>query len=273
MIAGLYRNVLVAPENDADARAMQTAKNQPSMKEQAVHDAQPMISQTENVSQPITAQAEKDTQEINKSTANNVSQEMVAETENIPQPALTQAGKNAREAGRETENILQDSDRQTANIPQPASKQTEDQMEKNEAEPIRFLGNNHSHILILASDTQHAFLPEEHLALLIKMLEACKLNTGDTAIVNLATRPLTYPQLKDQFRPQKALFFGVGPAAIKIPAEGAQFHIGSFDDCLYVCAPSLGELNGNFAEAKALKARLWTSLQQLFLQKNPVPDA
>lgn len=218
MIAGLYRNVLVAPENDTDARPRQTAKEQLSMREQAVHD----------------------TQEISKSAANNVLQEMVAEAANISQPAIEQA---------------------------------ENKMEKNEAEPIRFLGNNHSHILILASDTQHAFLPEEHLALLIKMLEACKLNTGDTAIVNLATRPLTYPQLKDQLRPQKALFFGVGPDAIKMPVESALFHIGSFDDCLYVCAPSLGELNGNFAEAKALKARLWTSLQQLFLQKNPVPDA
>ncbi|MBL7736069.1 MAG: hypothetical protein JNL51_11470 [Chitinophagaceae bacterium] len=251
MIAGLYRNVLVAPENDTDARPRQTAKEQLSVREQAVHD----------------------TQEISKSTANNVLQQTIAETENISQPVMAQDGKNAREAGRETENILQEADRQTANISQPAGEQAENKMEKNEAEPIRFLGNNHSHILILASDTQHAFLPEEHLALLIKMLEACKLNTGDTAIVNLATRPLTYPQLKDQLRPQKALFFGVGPDAIKMPVESALFHIGSFDDCLYVCAPSLGELNGNFAEAKALKARLWTSLQQLFLQKNPVPDA
>ncbi|HRE50856.1 MAG TPA: hypothetical protein PK339_05525 [Flavitalea sp.] len=238
--AGLYANVLAIPENEAEEQA---EKNAAAAGDQAESAPPAAITAAENILQP-------------------------AKRENIQQSTIGQAEDSSHSAGRGTENASPPAIEKNKNAYLRADEQAESQSETEQTEPIRFLGNNNNHILILTSDTRHAFLPEDHLALLIKMLEACKLNTGDTAIVNLAARPLAYSLLKEQLRPQKILFFGVDPAAIKIPAENAPFRIGRFEDCFFVCAPSLAELNGNSGEAKALKTRLWVCLQQLFLQKN-----
>lgn len=132
------------------------------------------------------------------------------------------------------------------------------------APQARFLGNNNKHILIVISNRHHAFLPEDHLSLLIKMLGACNLNIGDTAIVNLAESPLAYSDLQLQFQPKKMLFLGMQPSAIQMPADSVLFNIGTFESGLYLCAPSLDELAGDTAETKLLKSRLWGCLKQLF---------
>ena len=49
-----------------------------------------------------------------------------------------------------------------------------------------YLGNNGKNISILVHEPEAAFLSEESLDFLTKILGACKLNMGDVAVINIA---------------------------------------------------------------------------------------
>lgn len=122
---------------------------------------------------------------------------------------------------------------------------------------IKFLGSNNRHIMVAVSDDRHTFLPETDLAFLTKMLDACKLNVGDVAIVNMATQPGTLEGIAEELGAEKLLCFGVVPGKTSFEREtvsGRQI----------VYAPALGEMNKDTPDAKQLKTKLWVSLKQLF---------
>src|ERR1700716_539298 len=60
----------------------------------------------------------------------------------------------------------------------------------------KFLGSNQQKIGILVQSPGAAFLPDEQLNVLTKMLEACKLNMGDVALVNHAVTAVNIDLLK-----------------------------------------------------------------------------
>jgi hypothetical protein len=128
----------------------------------------------------------------------------------------------------------------------------------------KFLGNNLKKITILVDSPQTAFLPDEQLAFLTKMLEACKLNIGDVAIVNQANSPVEIASLKRQLSPVFLLLFGPGPEAIGLPIHFPLFKIQPYDQCSYLSIPSLAQLVQPGDESKLLKSKLWVCLRQLF---------
>ncbi len=128
----------------------------------------------------------------------------------------------------------------------------------------KFLGNNLKKITILVDSPQNAFLPDEQLAFLTKMLEACKLNIGDVAIVNQANSPVEIASLKRQLSPVFFLLFGPGPEAIGLPIHFPFFKIQPYDQCSYLSVPSLAQLLQPGDESKLLKRKLWVCLRQLF---------
>lgn len=123
---------------------------------------------------------------------------------------------------------------------------------------LRYLGNNARRITVLVDGAGFAFLPEDQLGFLTKMLAACKLNTGDTAIVNKANG-LTMDDVFDQLKPEKMIAFGT-----TVSPDLPLFTIGTFNNINLLQAPGLDELSADSDEAKSLKIKLWNCLKTLF---------
>jgi hypothetical protein len=130
--------------------------------------------------------------------------------------------------------------------------------------PYKYLGNNRRHIALLVHSPGSGFLPDNQLAFLTKILEACRMTLADIAIVNNAAVPVTITELRQQLQPKTVLLFGVDPTAIKLPINFPHFKQLNYDDCTYLSSPALDQLVPNTEDSKLLKSKLWVSLKTLF---------
>ena len=128
----------------------------------------------------------------------------------------------------------------------------------------KFLGKNGKKISILVQSPGIPFLPDNQLTFLTKILEACRMNIGDVAIVNTATAPVAIAELKQQLQPTAVLLFGLEPTAIKLPINFPEFKVQPYDNCSYLSAPALTRLVQQNEESKLLKSKLWVCLKTLF---------
>ena len=141
--------------------------------------------------------------------------------------------------------------------PEPATRQPAPETHK-------FLGNNRRKITILVNAPDSAFLPDDQLAFLTKILEACRMNIGDVAIVNLASTPAVITTLRQQLTPAFILLFGLEPVALRLPINFPTFKIQEYDGCTYLAAPPLEQLVQPGEESKLLKSKLWVCLKTMF---------
>ncbi|WP_162915632.1 hypothetical protein [Paraflavitalea soli] len=132
------------------------------------------------------------------------------------------------------------------------------------ASAYKVLGNNRQHVAVIVRFPREAFLPENHLQMLTKMIGACKLNLGDVAIVNDATQRVNINVLKDQLSPKRILLFGVTPEETGLPLNFPAFKDQEYAGSTYLYTPSLDELNQETEEGKMLKRKLWESLKKIF---------
>ena len=130
--------------------------------------------------------------------------------------------------------------------------------------PYKYLGNNRRHIALLVHSPGSGFLPDNQLAFLTKILEACRMTLADIAIVNNAAVPVTITELRQQLQPKTVLLFGVDPTAIRLPINFPHFKQLNYDDCTYLSSPALDQLVPNTEDSKLLKSKLWVSLKTLF---------
>ncbi|HSZ84964.1 MAG TPA: hypothetical protein VK787_02980 [Puia sp.] len=128
----------------------------------------------------------------------------------------------------------------------------------------KFLGNNQKQITIVVQSHNAVFIEEKHLSFITKMLEACKMNIGDIALVSHTNTPVIIQQLKQQLQPQTLILFGIESVDIKLPFNFPQFKTQDYDGCTYLCVPSLNELDSDVPESKLLKSKLWVCLRKLF---------
>jgi hypothetical protein len=128
----------------------------------------------------------------------------------------------------------------------------------------KFLGSNSRKITLVVNQENVTFLPDTHLNFISKILEACKMNIADVAIVNHLTKPVIITELKKQLEPTIVILFGTTPADIKLPIGFPQFKPQVYDGCTYLLSPSLDELNKDSEEGKILKSKLWVCLRKLF---------
>ena len=130
---------------------------------------------------------------------------------------------------------------------------------KKEPEP-KFLGKNGRHILIIVSHKEIPFLPDHELHFLTNILSACRLSLADIAIVNSAqtNEEELLRFIADQAR--HTLLFGISPLQIGLPINFPEFQLQKFDQCTYLAAPGLTEVEKD----KNLKLRLWNALKTLF---------
>lgn len=132
------------------------------------------------------------------------------------------------------------------------------------AQPIKFLGNNSRKIVLLVKYPGEAFLPDEQLQFLTKILGACKLNLGDVAIINQAHFSIDFEVIQKELSPQQLLLFGIDPSAIRLPIQFPDFKPQSFNGCIFLKSPAAEHLNQENEEARNRKMQLWNALKQLF---------
>jgi len=125
-------------------------------------------------------------------------------------------------------------------------------------------GSNNGKISLLVNDSADPILSVHHLQFLIRMLEACKMNIDDVAILNHAHQNIQIKQLKIQLAPTRVVLFGIRSIDIGLPVNFPLFNPQVYDGVTYLFVPSLQELNQENEEGKLLKSKLWVCLRQLF---------
>jgi hypothetical protein len=133
-----------------------------------------------------------------------------------------------------------------------------------ESAGYKFLGSHHKKISFILSAPNDVFIPEGQLTFLTKMLEACKMNLADVAVLNHAAKPIDVAELKKQLDPRVFILFGLEPKQIKLPFNSPTFKMQEYDGCTYLYAPPIEELTRDTEQGKLLKSKLWVCLRKLF---------
>ncbi|MEI6087095.1 MAG: hypothetical protein WCR66_05875 [Bacteroidota bacterium] len=127
-----------------------------------------------------------------------------------------------------------------------------------------YLGNNGKHIVVIIKETGVAFINDKHLQFLSNILNACKLNLGDIALINHSNNPNGYTELKQKLQPKFVLVFDLETKEIKLPFAMPNYQVQSHDNCKFLFASSLTKMDGDSQEAKTEKSKLWMSLKNMF---------
>jgi len=130
--------------------------------------------------------------------------------------------------------------------------------------PYRFLGGNLKKTVLIISSPDSFSIPEKYLSFLVKILEACKMTLADVAILNHASRSVDINELKDELQPKNIILFGIEPKQINLPFNSPAFKIQDYDECTFLYAPSMEELNQDTEDGKLLKSKLWVCLRKMF---------
>jgi len=126
---------------------------------------------------------------------------------------------------------------------------------------MKWLGENKKKVLLIVHYTDAVFLPDEDLDFLTDILEACKLNIADVAILNKHNHTDTsYKDLLNQFNSKTIIMFDVEPSVLELPISFPQFQVQSFTNSSFLFSPSLIQLKKD----KVLKSKLWVCLKKIF---------
>ena len=131
-------------------------------------------------------------------------------------------------------------------------------------ETYAVLGRNQRRICLLIDCAGTAFLPEQHLNFVSRLLDACHLSPDDIVLVNQASARVRIDALIAQLRPLKLLLFGVPATAIGISTAIADFEHLEQPGCMVHAFPALDLINQAGAAAQGLKKQLWTALKTMF---------
>jgi hypothetical protein len=127
-----------------------------------------------------------------------------------------------------------------------------------------YLGENRRSISFLMNYPDHAFLPDEQLVFLEKMLSACKCNLEDIAILNTATHPVQFTPFIKQMHPGIIFFWGIRSESVGLVTHLKDFDITPLGDISVISVPTPDIMSGNSPEGLELKQRLWACLKKLF---------
>jgi hypothetical protein len=126
---------------------------------------------------------------------------------------------------------------------------------------INILGKNLKGVVIIVSNTNTAYLPDEELNFLLGILNACKLNMDDVGIFNLQKNEgADYKTITSTLKAEKIFLFGTSAEAIKLPLSFPPYQIQQYNNQVYLTAPALSSLQTDIAE----KTKLWACLRQIF---------
>ncbi|MDE3234869.1 MAG: hypothetical protein KGO81_02865 [Bacteroidota bacterium] len=127
-----------------------------------------------------------------------------------------------------------------------------------------WLGEHKKNISIIVNDPEAVFLRDEWLQLLSNMLNACKLNLADVAIINSNKHNITFAEVQQRLPSQFVLLFDVSTEVIGLPFSMPQYQLQQYSQCIFLMAPSIRLMCENTQEAKLEKSKLWLSLKKMF---------
>jgi hypothetical protein len=127
-----------------------------------------------------------------------------------------------------------------------------------------FLGDNKKFIAIIVKDPSAVHLNDADLNFLSGILQACKFNLGDVAIINQHQNGINFAQLKKELSPLFYILFDVAATDIDLPFTIPNYQVQPYDGSKFLIAPSLAFMQGASQESKLEKSRLWLSLKKMF---------
>ncbi|PWU01640.1 MAG: hypothetical protein C5B52_06965 [Bacteroidetes bacterium] len=127
--------------------------------------------------------------------------------------------------------------------------------------PFKYLGDNQKNITILINNTDSGILSDKDFNFLAGILNACRLNMSDVAIINLHNvKEKNYVAINNVTNPVTVFIFGIEQSEIGLPIQFPYFQPQPYSNVTYLCAPELKILS----EDRLLKSKLWVSLKTLF---------
>lgn len=130
-----------------------------------------------------------------------------------------------------------------------------------EVENIKYLGRNVKNILILVADADAVHLSDASLEFLGQILQACKMNLNDVAIVNQRHHPNAgLQQCMEALQPTLIIDFGSIIKKWNPQYETSLYQVKEVDKCKLITAHPLSEI----AAQPELKKQLWLSLKAHF---------
>jgi len=132
------------------------------------------------------------------------------------------------------------------------------------SQPIKFLGDHLKKILVLVHDENAVYLNEADLGLLSSILNACKLNLADIALVNTASQPLSLHEILETLPSQYVFVFALTGTALKIKLPTTLYKAIELGDTQILFSGSLQSMQGAEQNAKMEKSKLWNALKLLF---------
>ncbi|WP_153799344.1 hypothetical protein [Foetidibacter luteolus] len=128
-----------------------------------------------------------------------------------------------------------------------------------------WLGDNRRHITVVVSDEDNAYIDDNSLNTLMKLLEALKMNMADIAIVNASQQQVTFTLLKKHLQPQYVLLFGISTKDIQLPFAMPDYQVQKHGNCTILSAPvATLSTEKNDKAINAEKRKLWDSLKRVF---------
>lgn len=128
-----------------------------------------------------------------------------------------------------------------------------------------WLGDNRRNIVVIVSDAENAFINDDDLSTLMKLLGALKMNMADIAITNIKQHNFTFATLKEQLQPRHVLMFGVTTQQVQLPFAMPDYQVQQHGNCTILSAPiiTLSTVKDDKA-INAEKRKLWESLKRIF---------
>lgn len=127
-----------------------------------------------------------------------------------------------------------------------------------------FLGGNAKGIVVVVNDRENVYLSDDELQLLTGILNACKLNMQDIAVINYARYPYPFARLQQLMQINNCILFEVSLQQVQLPFSIPYNQVQAFNNCTFTYAPSLRTMLGTTEEAKLQKSKLWLSLKKMF---------
>ena len=125
---------------------------------------------------------------------------------------------------------------------------------------IKFLGENRKGILIMVDDNTSPFLNENAFNLLLNILNACKLNMGDVALINKQGLKTVFTDVVKELESKTVILFGIEAREMNLPIDFPHYQVQKHGAVTYVTSNDFETLEKD----KQQKGKLWLCLKKIF---------
>ncbi len=118
-------------------------------------------------------------------------------------------------------------------------------------------GKNKKHFVWVVNEPDFPFMDDADFQFMGDVINACKMNMDDIALVNLANGPVSFPSISEQLQPRYLIISAQNLDWLPFSSEHYTFY--PMNDFQLYCTESLTELRND----KVKKSKLWLALKQM----------